>query len=74
MILSSVCSVPAETGLGVISTKQRPLKRDREELRALWKKAINQQLLLIRMERENARLRGISLEHLVQNYMISSLK
>jgi hypothetical protein len=34
------------------------VKRDKEELRALWKKAINQQLLLIRMEKENARLRG----------------
>lgn len=34
-------------------------KRSREELRELWKKAINQQLILIRMEKENARLRGI---------------
>lgn len=33
-------------------------KRTKEELRELWKKAINQQLLLIRMEKENARLRG----------------
>ncbi|OXU18060.1 hypothetical protein TSAR_005564, partial [Trichomalopsis sarcophagae] len=32
-------------------------KRSREELRELWKKAINQQLILIRMEKENARLR-----------------
>lgn len=28
------------------------------ELRSLWKKAINQQILLIRMERENAKLYG----------------
>ncbi|XP_014210868.1 TBC1 domain family member 4 isoform X2 [Copidosoma floridanum] len=32
-------------------------KRSKEELRELWKKAINQQLILIRMEKENARLR-----------------
>ncbi|XP_012270654.1 TBC1 domain family member 4 isoform X2 [Orussus abietinus] len=32
-------------------------RRTKEELRALWKKAINQQLILIRMEKENARLR-----------------
>lgn len=37
-----------------------PAKKSREELRALWKKAINQQVLLIRMEKENARLRGKS--------------
>ncbi|XP_066991289.2 TBC1 domain family member 1 isoform X2 [Anabrus simplex] len=40
------------------SPKSEPHKRDRNELRALWKKAINQQLLLIRMEKENARLRA----------------
>lgn len=33
--------------------------RTREELRDLWKKAINQQVILIRMEKENARLKGI---------------
>ncbi|XP_058793503.1 TBC1 domain family member 1 isoform X2 [Phymastichus coffea] len=33
------------------------VKRSKEELRDLWKKAINQQLILIRMEKENARLR-----------------
>lgn len=32
--------------------------RSKQELRDLWKKAINQQLILIRMEKENARLRG----------------
>ncbi|XP_034235387.1 TBC1 domain family member 1 isoform X2 [Thrips palmi] len=35
-----------------------PVKKSREELRSLWKKAINQQVLLIRMEKENARLRA----------------
>ncbi|XKL66605.1 hypothetical protein PGB90_010025 [Kerria lacca] len=30
--------------------------RDKAELRSLWKKAINQQILLIRMEKENAKL------------------
>lgn len=34
------------------------VKKTREELRELWRKAINQQLILIRMEKENARLRG----------------
>lgn len=33
-------------------------KRDKEDLRALWRKAINQQVLLIRMEKENARLKA----------------
>lgn len=33
-------------------------KKTKEELRDLWQKAINQTLLLVRMERENARLRG----------------
>ncbi|KAJ8688445.1 hypothetical protein QAD02_024240 [Eretmocerus hayati] len=32
-------------------------KKTKEELRELWKKAINQQLILIRMEKENAKLR-----------------
>ncbi|XP_049839541.1 TBC1 domain family member 4 isoform X3 [Schistocerca gregaria] len=42
----------------VLDGPQKLTKRDRAELRALWRKAINQQLLLIRMERENARLRA----------------
>lgn len=36
-----------------------PRKRNKEEIRELWKKGINQAILLIRMEKENARLRGI---------------
>ncbi|XP_071628429.1 TBC1 domain family member 1 isoform X1 [Temnothorax longispinosus] len=32
-------------------------RRSKQELRDLWKKAINQQLILIRMEKENAKLR-----------------
>ncbi|XP_063986457.1 TBC1 domain family member 1 isoform X1 [Diachasmimorpha longicaudata] len=32
-------------------------KRSKQELRELWKKAINQQVILIRMEKENTRLR-----------------
>lgn len=35
-------------------------KLDPVDLRALWKKAINQQVLLIRMEKENAKLKGSS--------------
>lgn len=33
-------------------------KLEAVDLRALWKKAINQQVLLIRMEKENAKLKG----------------
>lgn len=39
-------------------TPERPVKLEPAHLRDLWKKAINQQLLLIRMEKENARLKG----------------
>ncbi|KAI8433380.1 hypothetical protein MSG28_015421 [Choristoneura fumiferana] len=35
----------------------RPGKRSREELRLLWKMAIEQTVLLVRMERENAKLK-----------------
>ncbi|XP_043286801.1 TBC1 domain family member 4 isoform X2 [Venturia canescens] len=34
-----------------------PQRRTKEELRELWRKAINQQVILIRMEKENTRLR-----------------
>ena len=34
------------------------VKKSREELRELWRKAIMEQLLLIRMEKENSKLRG----------------
>lgn len=33
-------------------------KRSREELKILWKKSIYQAILLIRMEKENARIKG----------------
>ena len=33
-------------------------KKSREQLRALWRKAIMEQRLLIRMEKENSKLRG----------------
>lgn len=45
--------------IGMNKTPQTtPKRRTKQELRDLWKKAINQQLILIRMEKENARLRG----------------
>lgn len=45
--------------IGVIKNSETPVKRrTKQELRDLWKKAINQQLILIRMEKENAKLRG----------------
>lgn len=34
-------------------------KKTKEELRALWKKAIIEQILLIRMEKENKKLQGV---------------
>jgi len=37
--------------------------RTRENYRQLWAKAINQQILLIRMEKENRRLRGFHRSH-----------
>lgn len=37
---------------------QNDKKLDAADLRGLWKKAINQQVLLIRMEKENAKLKG----------------
>ncbi|KOX68600.1 TBC1 domain family member 4 [Melipona quadrifasciata] len=44
--------------ISIIKSPQvMPARRTKQELRELWKKAINQQLILIRMEKENARLR-----------------
>ncbi|XP_017788167.1 PREDICTED: TBC1 domain family member 1 [Habropoda laboriosa] len=44
--------------MGIIKAPQTtPKRRTKQELRDLWKKAINQQVILIRMEKENARLR-----------------
>lgn len=34
------------------------VKKSREQLRELWRKAIKEQRLLIRMEKENSKLRG----------------
>jgi hypothetical protein len=75
MLLSSLCCVPTERGLVTVSPKQHPAKRSKDELRALWKKAINQQLLLIRMEKENATLRGtcFSLDHAIVHGVSSTL-
>lgn len=44
--------------IGIKVSQTPPIRRTKQELRDLWKKAINQQLILIRMEKENARLRG----------------
>ncbi|XP_078682785.1 TBC1 domain family member 1-like isoform X5 [Branchiostoma floridae x Branchiostoma belcheri] len=41
-----------------LRSEEKPRKRTREELRALWKKAIMEQILLIRMERENVNLKA----------------
>ncbi|XP_014478304.1 PREDICTED: TBC1 domain family member 4 isoform X1 [Dinoponera quadriceps] len=42
--------------VGIAESSGMPVKRKKQELRDLWKKAINQQLMLIRMEKENAKL------------------
>ncbi len=42
--------------LGAVPEERR--KRSGVELRALWRKAIHQQILLLRMERENQKLQG----------------
>ena len=39
-------------------SEEKGVKKNKKEYRELWKTAINQQILLIRMERENARLKG----------------
>jgi len=45
--------------INILKNSEMPVKRkSKQELRDLWKKAINQQLILIRMEKENAKLRG----------------
>ncbi|XP_078602048.1 TBC1 domain family member 4-like isoform X23 [Branchiostoma floridae x Branchiostoma japonicum] len=41
-----------------VRSVEKPRKRTREELQALWKKAIMEQILLIRMERENINLKA----------------
>lgn len=46
-LLSSAQSLRGENG-----------RRNSADYRALWKKAIHQQILLIRMEKENQRLEG----------------
>jgi len=44
--------------IDALDTENVKKKLDADDLRALWKKAINQQVLLIRMEKENAKLKG----------------
>lgn len=52
--------------IGVIKSPQATAtRRTKQELRDLWKKAINQQVILIRMEKENARLRGNIMQYLI---------
>ncbi|XP_055082644.1 TBC1 domain family member 1 isoform X5 [Periophthalmus magnuspinnatus] len=54
-----VCSGPAALATGDLSMRPVPeerSRRSREELRELWRKAILQQILLQRMERENQKL------------------
>lgn len=58
--------------VGVGKHAEAPVnRRTKQELRDLWKKAINQQLILIRMEKENAKLRGKHLNGKATNICIS---
>lgn len=45
-----------------VSSRNVPFRprRTRAEIRELWKSAINQQIILIRMEKQNLRLKGQS--------------
>lgn len=57
-------------GVGDLSISVVPeeaTKRSKEELRELWRKAILQQILLQRMERENQKLQG-SFTHRIYTY------
>lgn len=47
--------------LGKLSSPKE--KRSKDELRQLWKMAIDQTILLVRMEKENARLKGESVSY-----------
>ncbi|XP_064818334.1 TBC1 domain family member 1-like [Oncorhynchus masou masou] len=55
----SVCGV-GDGSLGVVPEERK--KRGRAELRQLWRKAILQQTLLLRMERENSKIQGNRME------------
>lgn len=48
---------PPSTPVSSRSGYYRP-KRTRNEIRELWQSAINQQIILIRMEKQNLRLKG----------------
>ncbi len=45
-----------DSSIGMVPEER--MKRSRMELRELWRKAILQQILLQRMERENQKLQG----------------
>lgn len=49
---------PGKSQLEDFEEKGEPRKRSKEELRELWKKSIHQAVLLVRMEKENARIKG----------------
>ncbi|XP_018593491.1 TBC1 domain family member 1 isoform X3 [Scleropages formosus] len=53
---SAELGAPGDGTLGVVQEERR--KRTRAELRELWRKAILQQILLLRMERENQKLQA----------------
>lgn len=42
-----------------LKEKMQQMQRSKEELRELWKRSIHQAILLIRMEKENAKIKGL---------------
>uniref|UniRef100_A0A8C9QW75 TBC1 domain family member 4 n=1 Tax=Scleropages formosus TaxID=113540 RepID=A0A8C9QW75_SCLFO len=58
---SAELGAPGDGTLGVVQEERR--KRTRAELRELWRKAILQQILLLRMERENQKLQENDLQN-----------
>lgn len=51
-----------DSTLGAVPEERR--KKSGAELRELWRKAIHQQILLLRMERENQKLQGETQVHM----------
>lgn len=51
-----------DSTLGAVLEERR--KRSGAELRELWRKAILQQILLLRMEKENQKLQGKTQTHM----------
>jgi hypothetical protein len=60
---SDYSSSAGVTGDGRKLRQGELVQRTREDYKHLWQKAIKQQILLIRMEKENKRLKGTKFFH-----------